>query len=54
LFTTYFPPARDIELIVAAGISAVYFFGPINDQEAVELLNTLPEHGITLDMIQLE
>ena len=51
LFSSYFPSLNDVKLIVAAGISAVYFFGQINDQEAVMLLNSLPEH--TLEMIQL-
>jgi len=42
IFSTYFPTLDDVKLIVATGISSIYFFGEITDMSAVQLLNSLP------------
>jgi len=54
LFLTRFPCIEDMKLIIASGISEVYFFGPIDDKESVQLLNCYPEGFKPLEIIRLE
>jgi len=42
LFSTAFPGIEDIKLIVASGVSTLYFFDKPNDPDTVRLLNDLP------------
>jgi deoxycytidylate deaminase len=53
LFTTYFPTIEDLKLIVAVGITSLYFMGNINDAKAVKLLNNLKSESIPLEITQL-
>lgn len=54
LFSTYFPSLDDMVLIVAVGISSVYFFGEISDVSTIEFTNNLKEGSISLEIIHLE
>lgn len=54
LFSTYFPSLDDMILIVAVGISTVYFFGEVVDVSTVEFTNNLKEGSISLEMIHLK
>lgn len=54
IYSSYFPKVDDLKLIIAAGITLVYFFGPINDAEAVQLVNTSRDLAIPLEMVKLE
>jgi hypothetical protein len=53
LFSSCFPNLEDFKLIVASGIDTVYFCGKIDKPDAVELLNTLPDAKISLEIIQI-
>jgi len=37
--STRFPIYADMKLLIAAGISKIYFFGSVKDPEAVRLVN---------------
>jgi deoxycytidylate deaminase len=54
LFSTHFPDINDLKLIVAVGISKLYFFGGTTDHSAVELINNLAGASIPLEIIHLE
>jgi deoxycytidylate deaminase len=54
LFSTYFPSIDDLKLIVATGISTIYFFGIIDNQETVSLINNLNKESIPLELIHLK
>lgn len=54
IFSTYFPSLNDMVLILAVGITTVYFMGNISDTKTVDLINSTKENGISLEMIKLE
>jgi len=54
LFLTRFPRIYDMKLILASGVASVYFFGEIDDSEAVQLANIASESSISLEIIKLE
>jgi deoxycytidylate deaminase len=54
LFSTYFPPLDDTKLILATGVSTLYFLGKITSPETVSLLNSLQGSSISLEVIHLE
>lgn len=54
IFSTYFPSLNDMVLIIAVGITTVYFMGNISDTKTVDLINSTKENGISLEMIKLE
>jgi len=54
LFSTHFPNLDDVKLIVATGVTSVYFFGLITDQNAVTLINNLKDASIPLELIALK
>jgi len=54
IFSTYFPDINDIKLIIATGVSKVYFYGKIDNPETVELMNSLVTNLIPLEIFQLE
>lgn len=54
LFSTYFPNIEDIKLIIAIGITKVYFHGKIDNSETVQLMNSFKQNLIPLEIIQLE
>ena len=54
LFASYFPSLEDLKLIVATGVSTIYFFGEINDANSVSLINNLASSSIPLEIIKLE
>jgi hypothetical protein len=41
-------------LILAVGITTVFFMGNISDTKTVDLINCTKENGIPLEMIKLE
>lgn len=53
LFSTHFPVLEDSKLIIACGISTIYFFGQINDPYTVEIANNVSKESIKLNFIQL-
>ena len=53
LFSTYFPDKDDLKLIIATGISEIYFFGAVNPETTI-LINNLTKEGIPLRLIQLK
>ena len=53
LFSTYFPNIEDIKLIIATGVSRVYFYGKIDDPETTELLNSFKQGLGPIELIQL-
>jgi deoxycytidylate deaminase len=54
IFSTYFPTMDDVKLMVATGVSTIYFSGEINDKNTVEMLNSLIEGGLGIEIIQFE
>lgn len=54
IFSSYFPTIDDMKLILVTGISTVYFSGEISNNSTIELINCLPEAGISLELIQLK
>jgi len=54
IFSSYFPDINDMKLIVATGISMVYFYGEINNSETVEFLNSIESNHFPLEIFQLE
>lgn len=53
IFCSYFPELDDVKLMVATGITSVFFSGKVTDNvDAVALLNCLPDAGITLEITQ--
>jgi hypothetical protein len=54
VFSTYFPTMDDVKLIVATGVSSIYFSGDINDKSTVDLINCLVEEGLVLEIIQFD
>ena len=54
IFSTYFPSLNDMVLILAVGITTVYFMGNISDTKTVDLINSTKENGISLEMIKLD
>jgi hypothetical protein len=56
IFSSYFPRLSDVKIILSLGIHTVYFFGEINDPEAIKAINSYNEQASlgTLEMIQLE
>jgi deoxycytidylate deaminase len=54
IFSTYFPTLDDMKLIVATGISSIYYFGEITDMDAVRLINNLNEKSMSLEIIKLQ
>jgi len=54
IFSTYFPSLNDMVLILAVGITTVFFMGNISDTKTVDLINCTKENGIPLEMIKLE
>jgi hypothetical protein len=44
----------DVKLMVATGVSTIYFSGEINDKNTVEMLNSLIEGGLGIEIIQFE
>ena len=53
IFLTYFPTVDDLKLIVATGISAIYFHGKIEDTESVKFMNDITKASIPLEIVQL-
>jgi hypothetical protein len=43
LFSTRWPNLVEMRLILAMGVSPIYFFGPVNDPESVRLVNDFSE-----------
>jgi len=54
IFSTHFPSVDDLKLIIATGISKLYFYGKIDNPEAVDLMNNLKPSPIPLEIFQLE
>ena len=54
LFTTKFPSFVDMAQIITYGISVVYFFGEIDDPEAVRLANEWNASHNSLEIVKLE
>lgn len=54
IFSTIFPNLDDMKLMIAVGISSLYFFGEPGDLEVVELMNELPKNLIPLEIIHLK
>lgn len=54
LFSTYFPDIDDMKLIITVGIKKLYFFGPIDNQDTVKLMNSLTQNLIPLEILQVE
>lgn len=52
LFSTKFPNVTDMVMIIRSGLSAVYFFGEVDDPDTVRLANEQQEHPV--EMVQLE
>jgi len=42
IFSTCFPSLDDVKLIIATGMTSIFFFGEITDMNAVQLINSLP------------
>jgi len=42
-----------MKLMLATGISAIFFFGPVDKKESVDLMNDLYENGYPMEIIQL-
>ena len=40
-FLTYFPHVDELKLLYQSGVQVIYFFGEIDDEDSVTLLNTL-------------
>ena len=53
IFLTYFSTVDDLKLIVATGISAIYFHGKIEDTESVKFMNDITKASIPLEIVQL-
>ena len=54
LFSTCFPAFNDMTLIIAVGVSTLYFFGEMGDLDTVELINELPKNKIPFEIIHLK
>jgi len=54
LFSTHFPNLDDLKLILSVGINSIYFFGEVNEIDAVELINKLVEFHISLEILHLQ
>ena len=53
LFSTYFPTIDDMKMIIVTGIIKVYFFGKVNNSDAVDLINNFNSSSNLLELIQL-
>jgi len=54
IFISYFPVKEDISLIVASGITRVYFTGNVGDSESVQIINASASSANPLEIIKLE
>ena len=54
IFTTRFPSFYEAVQILVYGVSAVYFFGEVDDSDAVRLLNEWNASHNSLEMVKLE
>lgn len=53
IFSTCFPSLDDMKLIVATGISSIYYLGEVTDMDAARLVNSLNEKSISLEITRL-
>lgn len=52
---TKFPSQDDMKILMAHGISRLYFFGPIEDTDTVKLVNAYSErYPKRLEIVKLE